>query len=72
VKGTAVDEASDVIEALSSTKSGDKVTVGLIRDHKQMSLDATIGTTSSAAKEPDWLKRMFPWFRPDRDAPSRG
>jgi S1-C subfamily serine protease len=76
VKGNTVDEASDVIAALSDAKSGDAVKIGLVRDHKQMSLDATIGSTSSAKtsakKEPDWLKRMFPWFRPDRDAPERG
>jgi C-terminal processing protease CtpA/Prc len=72
VKGNTVDEASDVIAALSDAKSGDAVKIGLVRDHKQMSLDATIGTTSSAKKEPDWLKRIFPWFRPDRDAPERG
>jgi len=71
VKGNAVDEASDVIAALSDMKSGDAIKIGLVRDHKQMSLDATIGTTS-AKKEPEWLKRIFPWFRPDRDAPERG
>jgi predicted metalloprotease with PDZ domain len=76
VKGNEVDEASDVIEALSDAKSGDQIKIALVRDHKQLSLDATIGSTSSAKtsakKEPDWLKRMFPWFRPDRDAPERG
>ncbi|HTL34395.1 MAG TPA: PDZ domain-containing protein [Kofleriaceae bacterium] len=72
VKGNAIDEPSDVIDALSKAKAGDKVGVAVVRDHKQMSLDAKIGTSSSAKAEADWMKRFFPWFRPDRDGPARG
>ena len=73
VKGNAVDDASDVIEALSNAKTGDKVHVDVVRDHKSMGVDATISTTkSSPHAERDWVRRVFPWFRPDLDAPSRG
>src|ERR1043165_2903116 len=61
VKGNAVDDPGDVIEALSEAKTGDKIAVAVVRDHKQMSLDAKIGTGSSAKAEADWLHRMFPW-----------
>jgi PDZ domain-containing secreted protein len=65
VKGNMIDDASDVIDALSDAKSGDKVTVAVVRDHKQISLDATIMKASSSSRshaQREWLEKMFPWF----------
>jgi predicted metalloprotease with PDZ domain len=66
VKGSAIEDASDVIDALSDVKSGDKVTVAVVRDRKQMSLDATImkGSSTNHAQR-EWLEKMFPWFGDD-------
>jgi PDZ domain-containing secreted protein len=65
VKGNTINDASDVIDAISDTKNGDKVTVSVVRDKKQMSLDATItkptkASTNQAQRE--WLEKMFPWL----------
>jgi membrane-associated protease RseP (regulator of RpoE activity) len=65
VKGEAVDEASDVIDALSDAKTGDKVNIAIVRDHKQMSLDATMLKVSPRqphARADEWMRDMFPWF----------
>lgn len=81
VKGNSVDDASDVIDALSESKTGDKVHVAVVRDHKSMGVDATISVTKTKSGQHanrDWMRQMFPWFnpdpwfRPDRGAPSRG
>jgi S1-C subfamily serine protease len=64
VKGESVDEASDVINALSDAKQGDRVKLAIVRDHKQLAIDATIGaaTSANAQSKFDWLRRTFPWF----------
>jgi C-terminal processing protease CtpA/Prc len=65
VKGNTIDEASDVIDALSEAKTGDKVPISVVRDHKQLSLDASITKVSSPSTthaEREWMERMFPWF----------
>lgn len=65
VKGNAIDDATDVIDALAEAKSGDKVSVAVVRDHKQMSLDATITRATSASTshaQREWLQKMFPWL----------
>lgn len=64
VKGESVDEASDVISALADSKQGDKAHVDLIRDKKQIGLDATISTSKSTSlsERPEWIRKVFPWF----------
>lgn len=64
VKGESVDEATDVISALAETKQGDKAHVDLVRDKKQMGLDATISASkaSSISERPEWIRKVFPWF----------
>jgi serine protease Do len=64
VKGESVDDASDVISALSAAKQGDKAHVEVIRDKKRIGLDATISPRKSDAvsERPDWVRKAFPWF----------
>lgn len=71
VKGSAVEDAGDVIEALSESKTGDKVDVAVVRDHKPVTLHATIDKAPARHERSAW-RSMFPWFRPDLDGPSRG
>ena len=66
VDGRAVDEATDVISALASTRAGDKVSVRVIRGHKPLALTATIQDSSwSSLFGPDfpaWFRDlMLPW-----------
>jgi S1-C subfamily serine protease len=58
VRGERVDDAGDVVSALSTTKQGDKIAVQLVRDKQQMSLDATMGTGSPLSSL-DWLRQWF-------------
>lgn len=73
VKGTSVDEASDVIEALSDAKKGDKIKIEIVRDKRQLAIDATIGDIAPInTGERDWLRKTFPWFDDwARDFPHR-
>jgi membrane-associated protease RseP (regulator of RpoE activity) len=61
VRGEKVDDAGDVISALAGSKQGDKVSVGIVRDKKQMSIDATMGTGPSASLQ-SLLREAIPWF----------
>ena len=61
VRGEKVGDAGDVISALAGTKQGDKVSVGIVRDKKQMSIDATMGTGASASLQ-SLLREAIPWF----------
>ena len=70
VRGSSVEDASDVVQALSESKTGDKIDVAVVRDHKPITLHATI--EKMPGHERSAWRRMFPWFRPDRDAPARG
>ena len=71
VRGSAVEDAGDVIQALSDSKTGDKVDVAVVRDHKPVTLHATIATVKPHHEKAAW-RSMFPWFRPDLDAPAHG
>lgn len=63
VKDTKVDEASDVLEALSDAKQGDKIKLEIVRDKKQMAIDATIGAIKPMSTgQADWFHKTFPWF----------
>lgn len=64
VKGESVDDASDVISALSDVKQGEKAHVEVIRDKKHVGLDATISPrkTDAVSERPDWIRKAFPWF----------
>ncbi len=57
IHGKPVSGAGDIIAAMSGTKSGDKIRVDVIRDKKPITLDATLGPTTSAE-----LHRHMPWF----------
>jgi C-terminal processing protease CtpA/Prc len=66
VRGTAVEEATDVISALAPAKKGEKVTVQVMRDGKQVSLTATMTDEPSRVfdskldgKWPTWFRDMF-------------
>jgi C-terminal processing protease CtpA/Prc len=71
VKGSAVEDAGDVIHALSDSKTGDKVDIAVVRDHKPVALKATIDKASPLHERAAW-RRMFPWFNLDPDAPAHG
>jgi C-terminal processing protease CtpA/Prc len=63
VKGESVDDARDVLEALSTAKQGDKVEVQIVRARKQVSIEATIGKramTSSSLQS--LLREAMPWL----------
>lgn len=63
VKSNAVDEASDVIRALAESKPGDSIRVEIVRDKKPLALDVTMASgTSTVSEQPEWLRRVFPWF----------
>jgi membrane-associated protease RseP (regulator of RpoE activity) len=63
VKDTKIDEASDVLEALSDAKQGDKIKLEIVRDKKQLAIDATIGAIKPVnTGELDWFHKTFPWF----------
>ena len=63
VRGEHVDDAGDVISALAGTKQGDKVSVGVVRDKQQMSIDATMGIGARASLQSlQWLREAIPWF----------
>jgi predicted metalloprotease with PDZ domain len=69
VRGEKIDDAGDVIAALSTTKQGDKIAVQLVRDKKQMSIDATMSNASSPPLS-SWLRQAFPWLDFDQLARS--
>lgn len=63
VRGEPVRDASDVMSAMSSLTSGDKVSIDVVRDKKAMTLEATAGTPSTRADVP-WLRQLFPFLEP--------
>jgi C-terminal processing protease CtpA/Prc len=70
VRGNAIEDAGDVVQALSDSKTGD-VDVEVVRDHKPVTLHATIDKSPAKHEHSAWREK-FPWFRPDLDAPARG
>lgn len=69
-----VGDASDVISALADTKQGDVAHVDVIRDKKQVGLDAAMSLpskTNAVSERPDWLRKAFPWFDEWRSAGPR-
>ena len=65
VHGRTIDDATDVISALASTKAGDKVSVQVIRNHKSLTLTATMQDASWSSlfgpDVPTWFRSlMFP------------
>lgn len=73
VRGEQVDDAADVIGALSTTRQGDKIPVQLVRDKKAMSIEATM-TTASPLSGLGWLRQVVPWIDFDqlaRSSPQR-
>ncbi len=60
VRSTPVDEAADVIDALASTKAGDKVTVSIVRNNKPLTLTATMRDDARSAFDPAALPK---WMR---------
>jgi S1-C subfamily serine protease len=62
VRGTKIDDASDVIAAIASADKDQRVSVKVLRDHKPLTVDVTLGSsaTSLLAWPPmNWLRDMF-------------
>ncbi|HLL24307.1 MAG TPA: PDZ domain-containing protein [Kofleriaceae bacterium] len=77
VRGTVVDDASDVIAALAGTKAGDKITLSVVRAGKPLALTATMPETSGPTSTlerawPTWFRELFERIpRGDRPLPDR-
>jgi PDZ domain-containing secreted protein len=57
VRGERIGDAADVLAALSTTKQGDKVTVQLVRDKQQTSIEAAM--TSDSPMSFNWLRQLL-------------
>ena len=57
----AVDDAGDVINAMSTLKKGDAVTLGIIRDHKPVSIKVVLADDAPPMPnlESFWMKDWF-------------
>ena len=75
VRGTAVDSAGDVLEALAPVKQGDLVALAVIRAGRPVALSATLTGTSGAARAdamwPSWIEEMMRSFREHVRPPER-
>jgi C-terminal processing protease CtpA/Prc len=65
VQGEAVTSASDVRDALSNAKSGDKLQLDIIRNKKPITLTAAVATDDQTS-ELEWMHQVLPWFDPDK------
>ena len=63
VGGNVIADARDVIHALSKAKKGDKVTVQVMRDGKQLALTATMTESPARALDSKLDERWPSWFR---------
>lgn len=68
VRGTIVDDAADVINALAPAKAGEKVSLQVMRDGKAVTLTATMTDDPSPARVfdskldgrwPSWFRELF-------------
>jgi C-terminal processing protease CtpA/Prc len=68
VKGDTVDDATDVIDSLSSAKKGERVDLSVIRDKRAMRLSAKMtddpapATSFDRAPFKEWPKWLDDWF----------
>ena len=63
VRGDAVDDASDVRNALAKAKQGDSISVQVIRNRAPMTLQAKLAEPSAMLDIPRWWRNLF--TRPD-------
>lgn len=65
VQGQNVASATDVRDALSNVKDGDKVKLDIIRDKKHMTLTTPVASDTTQSSL-DWMRDVMPWFDADR------
>jgi membrane-associated protease RseP (regulator of RpoE activity) len=73
VHGDKVDDATDVIAALSGLGKGQDVAVELVRDGKPLTLQAKLTDEPSRSvlgTQPDWFRDWLKPFEPEQTAPA--
>lgn len=65
VQGQNVASATDVRDALSSLKAGDKVKLDVIRDKQHLTLTTPVAS-DTVQSSLDWMRDVMPWFDPER------
>lgn len=62
VRGHEVRASSDVLAALGDAPTGSKIELGVVRDHKPLTLSASLADARPATSELEWLHDLLPWF----------
>ena len=62
VRGHQVRASTDVLAALDDAPRGTKIELGIVRDHKPLTLSASLTDARPAMSELDWLHDLLPWF----------
>lgn len=64
VRGQDVRASADVLAAVDAAPKGTKIELGLVRDHKPLTVSASLTDGSPATSELEWLHDLLPWFDP--------
>jgi S1-C subfamily serine protease len=62
VRGTKIEDAADVLTALATVDTDQRVSVKILRAHKPLTIDVKLASSASSALEwpqMNWLKELF-------------
>lgn len=61
--GHSIDQASDLLSAVSNVEKGKTLDVKVVRDHKTLTLNAKLTSDPVGFMDFDWIRDMSRWFQ---------